>query len=921
MRAILAPLLAAVAAALPSPTGLLCDYQQSPALGVRGAGGDAPAFTWIVPPCPESPDAVQTAYQLVVTSEGAPVWDSGRVASDESTYARYAGPPLNASTRYVWTVATWAGACASAPSAPALFVPALPVGGWDVAARWVSVGRTAGASSIFGYFRKDVVVPAGTVAAVASLTALTTSELLCGYKLYVDGALVDVGPGRSEAPVWRGAPEPSAFRALNFQTLDVTATLPPGPHTLALQAMYEGLGGATALLQVVFRAADGAPLGVVGSDASWAAFDGDAHRRPAPPAHGHSAGTAFLENIDARAEPVGWRAAGFVPGAGWAPANATPLSATDVHTLHARMEPPMQVVDLAPAALRTAARPPAAAASFIGTFAREFQGGLRLAITGGAAGTVVNISCGEALVNDTVSFTWGWEFAWTLRDGDQELEQHKYMECRFVRLDFSAPAPAFTLSAWQVSYPWRDEESAFASDNATLDAVYDLCRYTLHAVSLDTYTDSNTRERRVYEADGLIAESGRLLVQRDVLFARHSHSYVFQHPTWPIEWFEMRPFLAWQDFYATGQPDLALAYEQELYGSAFLPYVDATGVLRTDNASMGRAHIIDWEPDVNATRFTPSAHMSVTNFFAARGLDMLAQMLGAGGASNASAVAATAAALRAAIVREMWNGTAFCDGICAEVDGKALVVSQMFALAMGLVEPAAAPGVWRAVAAGGLEGMGVYASFFYFAALGQSYYSGAAPFDAPDDGTAIVTALTKCDFYSWCSGLRDDNLTLTREAWHEGTYSHGWGTSPLVAVSWGVLGVRQTAPGWAAFTVMPKLGPLTRVAGTIPTLRGFINLTAGPGTLDVAVPCNTAATLCSPRAATDAPPRLTTAAFALTIDGEEVVAVERAGHLCAAAPLGCGAGGAPRAVRTRARAAAMPSLPAPPAPWDAVHAS
>ncbi len=66
----------------------------------------------------------------------------------------------------------------------------------------------------------------------------------------------------------------------------------------------------------------------------------------------------------------------------------------------------MQVVDLALAVLRPAARPPAAAASFIGTFAKEFEGGLRFAVTGGAAGTVVNISCGEALANDTVSSTW-----------------------------------------------------------------------------------------------------------------------------------------------------------------------------------------------------------------------------------------------------------------------------------------------------------------------------------------------------------------------------------------------------------------------------------------------------------------------------------------------------------------------------------
>lgn len=280
----------------------------------------------------------------------------------------------------------------------------------------------------------------------------------------IDGALIDVGPGRSEAPVWRGAPEPGAFRALNFQTLNVTAALPPDPHVLALQAMFEGAGGAAALLQVVFRAADGAPLGVVGTDAGWAAFDGNAHRRPGPPAHGWSAGTAFLEYIDARAEPVGWAAA-------------------RLHAL-ARAGRPQT---------RRRFRPP----------------------TCGRSSRALSRRC---------------------RSSTSRLD------CRFVRLDFSAPAPAFALSAWQVSYPWVETDSAFSSDNATLDAVYDLCRYTLHAVSLDTYTDSNTRERRVYEADGLIAETGRLL-QRDVLFARHSHSYVFQHPTWPIEWFEMRPEL------------------------------------------------------------------------------------------------------------------------------------------------------------------------------------------------------------------------------------------------------------------------------------------------------------------------------------------------------------------------------------------
>ena len=186
-------------------------------------------------------------------------------------------------------------------------------------------------------------------------------------------------------------------------------------------------------------------------------------------------------------------------------------------------------------------------------------------------------------------------------------------------------------------------------------------------------------------------------------------------------------------------------------------------------------------------------------------------------------------------------------------------------------------------------------------ALASGYY--ASHYDTPDDGTAIVTALTKCDYYSWCSGLRDDNLTMTRESWHSGTYSHGWGTSAIVGVSWGVLGLHNTAPGWAQFTVMPKLGPLAFAVGRVPNLRGFVsvNATAGVG-VEVGVPCGAAATLCTPRSSRDDAQRLNSADFALLLDGQEVLAEERAGHLCTVQPVGCGAGGAPRSLRTQRRA-------------------
>ena len=85
------------------------------------------------------------------------------------------------------------------------------------------------------------------------------------------------------------------------------------------------------------------------------------------------------------------------------------------------------------------------------------------------AGQTVTITCGESLPGDVVGSDWGWVQQWTLRDGEQTLDQHKYMECRFVTLAFSGAASidlgSFTLSAWKTHYPWYDEDSHFSSSS------------------------------------------------------------------------------------------------------------------------------------------------------------------------------------------------------------------------------------------------------------------------------------------------------------------------------------------------------------------------------------------------------------------------------------------------------------------------
>ena len=88
--------------ALP-PTGLMCELLADPARTQLAT--THPCFGWIVNDA--APDAHQSAYQIRVAQNGTCVWDSGKVASPESSCIRHAGPPLAPQSTYAWQVRTW----------------------------------------------------------------------------------------------------------------------------------------------------------------------------------------------------------------------------------------------------------------------------------------------------------------------------------------------------------------------------------------------------------------------------------------------------------------------------------------------------------------------------------------------------------------------------------------------------------------------------------------------------------------------------------------------------------------------------------------------------------------------------------------------------------------------------------------------
>ncbi|KAH8052250.1 hypothetical protein JL722_10351 [Aureococcus anophagefferens] len=734
-RIIMLPFLLLPYAWAGTPTQLVVDLKPVPALGVS----TSPMFRWAVAPCDDATDAMQTSYAITVTDAADTViWDSGTVASP-TALAAYGGAALNGSAGYAWTVTTTSDACGASAAATGSFVTAAAFAP-NASFIWHSNSKAA-----FAFLRGEVPAVEGVARATLYASGLGDDFVLCSYKVWVAGELLGCGPGRGEAPMARDGTN-ATFRTGAYDTYDVTRFFGDGG---AVAVAAQGVASKDAhpqvrgvLVQIDVVAGDGTTTSYA-TDGSWLAFDADAYLGPTLAKSWYK---VRLENADARLEPafgadaaaVRWRAAPLASlGGDWTA--AAPAAA--VGAVAPKLARPVRIVDAAATV----------GGHFFGDFGREFEGGLTFATAEGVDGVVLRVTTGESAANSTVGDAWGFVFNLTLRGGPMRYETHQYMEFRYVQVDVLAGsfdvATDLDVGAWTAEYPYDAAESSFDSSDATLDGVYELARWTVEAGVLDTFTDSNTRERRPYEADMLCAGTARLWVQRDAALLRHSVSYVLEAPTWPVEWLQMAPLLAWADYMATGETVVAETYADLLRNDTRYPAdADATGLLSCSKppnkcssppAGPGH-HIVDWFPGPSGAMFRASDHLSVDQAFAVAGLRKLAAT--AGGAV-AKAAAADADALYAAMKTHMWNASAnrYCDGACADVAGHAGVTTAAWFLYNGLLEPAAAATACADVKAWGLEGFGSYGAFIYLSAL--------AACDV-DDGSAMLEALTKCDAQS-----------------------------------------------------------------------------------------------------------------------------------------------------------------------------
>lgn len=210
----------AVAQMTASVVRLTCDARVAPS----AVGSATPLLGWRI----ESAERGwrQSAYQIRVASDAASLarsaadlWDSGRVASEQSLQIIYAGKPLASRQRVFWSVRVWDGAGKESPwSAPSEWTTGVLTNAeWQ--AHWIGAPADSPREAS-PFFRKEITVSKTMRRATARVASLGWSKLTINGRVIGDDVL--------------SPPFSDLHQRILYVTHDVTAALASGENALGL---------------------------------------------------------------------------------------------------------------------------------------------------------------------------------------------------------------------------------------------------------------------------------------------------------------------------------------------------------------------------------------------------------------------------------------------------------------------------------------------------------------------------------------------------------------------------------------------------------------------------------------------------------------------------------------------------------------
>jgi hypothetical protein len=480
---------------------------------------------------------------------------------------------------------------------------------------------------------------------------------------------------------------------------------------------------------------------------------------------------------------------------------------------------------------------------------------------------------------------------------------HKTSKWLSFNATCSGPSPApisrddFNVSAWVVHLPYAEDHAAqMSSSSSELDAVFELCRYTLESSSLDLYSDSNARQRSVdCSADDVTALQGQYATSNELALQKYAIQQLLANgQAGRIDWSLLPVIAVYHHIMHTGDLSIAIEHFEELRALLELTAIGKTGLSENTTA------LVDWPPGMQDGWVSNSVNTiaSAWTYYGLDHLERIARMVGR--EADAQQLRSTGAKLKAAMNLKQWNETAgaFCDGICAETPHMAFH-STVYTLAFGAASDANALRAWQYVRhridpplnhtqppnqaptathqtptswppPGPSSGLGMPCSVM------PAQFALAALYDRFEDrGVGALKVLTSDAKHSWVAMLKK-GATMTMEAWSEDekpnlTWSHPWAASPSFIIAWYLFGIRPASPAFASVAIRPQVGDLKSGKLTMPTVKGPVTVSfTNSGTafvLQVVLPVSS-----SGRVSVPLPPR-TVAALAASQSGGSVAFV------------------------------------------------
>jgi alpha-L-rhamnosidase len=397
-----------------------------------------------------------------------------------------------------------------------------------------------------------------------------------------------------------------------------------------------------------------------------------------------------------------------------------------------------------------------------------------------------------------------------------------------------------------VNYPFDDEAASFTCSDETLNAVWEMSKYSIKATSFcGVYVDGD-RERIPYEADAYINQLCHYGTDREYTLARYSHEYLIMHPTWPTEWAHHSVLMAWADYEYTGDKESMARYYNDLKAKTLHELARADGLISTRNIPkevfkkihIGRLRdIVDW-PKGERDGYDFKAINTVVNVFHYRTCVLFAQMAKAlGEHADAAEFEKKATQVGAMINEKLFDAKR---GIYIDGEGSqhASLHANMWPLAFGLVPADRVAGVAKFVKSRKM-GCSVYGAQYLLDAL---YLAG-------EDDYALSLMNSKGK-RSWWNMIREGS-TISMEAWgnqfkSNQDWNHAWGAVPANIIPRRLMGVTPLEPGFGRIQIKPRVGSLRSGSLKTPTIRGpvYVAFNQKPGksfSLTVRIPANTTA--------------------------------------------------------------------------------